>query len=184
MRDLSKIPLSSPRKKLKSQRYFRLVFIVGIILVVIFLVKSRLNFGTYSNSSVTLKEASRGLTPVALDGDHQELTKKAVDLTTQTAVLEDVKYGGEASAKATRSFGGGTFMLSVDATLPDPVNTNYQVWLAGGEEAIPIDYMRGEGTEWTLSVSSDDYSNYDAIWITLERTKDDLPEEHVMEGSF
>jgi hypothetical protein len=184
MRDLSKVPLGRSHRTVKRAGYFRVLILLAIVLGVIFLFKSRLSYGPIAGSSVVLKEASRGLTPVSLDGDHEELTENAVNLTTQTAALEDVKYGGEATAKATRSFGGGSFSISVDATLPDPVNTNYQVWLVGGGEVIPIDFMRGEGTEWSLSVRTEDYSNYNEVWITLERTKDEFPEEHVMEGSF
>lgn len=156
-----------------------------IVMVVFSVVKSRLNIGTASGSSVTLREAERGLVPVELSGEHAELTSGAVDLVTQKAALVDVKYDGEARATATRSFGGGTYILSVEATLPDPKNVSYQVWVVGGGEVVPIDYLRGQGTKWSLSVrTSDEFSGYDGVWITLERTKNDVPEEHVMEGSF
>lgn len=170
-----------------SVNSFNLVLKIGLFILVVgfigILVNSKLMIGSGSSSSVVLQEAPRGLVPVEVK--FEGLAKRGVNLTTQSAVLRDVKYGGEAKAKATRSSGGGVYVLSVEATLPDPVNTNYQVWLVSADEILPIDYMRGSGTSWSLSLrDSDKYSSYDGIWITLERTKDDLPEEHVMEGTF
>lgn len=186
MRDLSKIPLGKTRRKPPAFRKLaRLLVFLFIALSIFSVAKSRLNITTSSGSSVILREAQRGLTPVELSGEHKKLTSGAVDLVTQKATLADVKYGGRARATATRSFGGGTYILTVDGTLPDPKNVSYQVWVVGGGEVVPIDYMRGEKTKWDLSVrTSDEFSNYDEIWITLERTKDEIPEEHVMEGSF
>lgn len=187
MRDLSKIPLggNSKRKSPKFKKLTRLLVLLVIVLAVFSVVKSRLNIVSPSSSSVTLREAERGLVPVELGGEHEELTSGAVDLVTQKAVLVDVKDGGEARATATRSFGGGTYVLTVEATLSDPKNVSYQVWVVGGGEVVPIDYMRGQGTKWSLTVrTADEFSGYEGIWITLERTKNDVPEEHVMEGSF
>lgn len=186
MRDLSKIPLSHiKRKKSKAKRLAKLLVLLVLILATASLLKSKLNLGSWSQSSVVLREAARGLTPVELSGGEEELTAGAVDLVTQRAILVDVKYGGKARAVVTRSYGGGLYILSVTATLPDPKNVSYQVWVVGGGEVIPIDYMSGSGTTWSLDLrSSDQYSNYDGIWITLERSKDEIAEEHVMEGSF
>jgi len=182
MRDLGQQNFDSGRRSL-GKKALRILVLLIVIIGVIFLVKSRLNIGG-SGGSVILREAPRGLIPVSI-GNQSNLTAGAVDLTTQSATFKDVRYGGEAKATATRSFGGGLYILSVDATLPDPVNTNYQVWLVGGGSVIPIDYMNGSKTSWSLGLrSSDKYSKYDGIWITLERTKDELPEEHVLEGTF
>jgi hypothetical protein len=187
MRDLSRIQNSRQSSLSTFKKYWRLFAVVVIVLVILFVVRFGLNLGggvRVGGSSVTLREAPRGLTPVAVDGQ-SDAVSGGVDLATQSASFSDVKYGGGASATATRSFGGGTYILNVSANLPDPVNTSYQVWLVGGGEIVPIDYMRGSGTSWSLSLrASDNYSNYDGIWITLERTKDDLVEEHVLEGSF
>ena len=76
-------------------------------------------------------------------------------------------------------------LLAREAILPDPVNQKYHLWLVGGDEVIPIDFMRGSGKEWRLNIrTNDNYSNYDEVWITLERTNDGKPEEHILEGSF
>ena len=181
MRDLRAQNFGARRAFPKKLIRFSIIvlFIVGIFYFVI----SRFNLGS-AGSSVSLREAPRGLTPVSID-DQSNITAGAVDLTTQTINLENITDGKVAKATATRSFGGGLYILTVEATLPDPVNVPYQVWLVGGGSVIPIDYMSGSKTSWSLNLRSPDkYSRYDGIWITLERTKDELPEEHVMEGSF
>ena len=184
MRDLSNMPVgtnSAPR----GRRIVRLILFLALILVVFHLARSQFSSGGDGGGDVILMEAPRGLVPVALEGNLVDVAAGGVDLLTESATLADVKYGGEAKATATRSFGGGIYKLSVNATLPDPKNVNYQVWLVSPENVLPIDYMRGLGTSWSLSLRSEDkYSRYEGIWITLERNKDDLPEEHVMEGSF
>lgn len=135
-------------------------------------------------SGVVLREAQSGLAPVQL-GEVNDLTTEGTELATQTITLKDVKHGGGAKATAKRSYGGGVYVLSVEATLPDPKNVDYQVWLVSGGKTLPINYMRGSKTSWSLALRDNDrYSGYNGIWITLERTRDAIPEEHVMEGSF
>lgn len=183
MRDLSNMPMGNPAPR--GKRILRLILFLALILGVFYLARSQFSPAGDGGGDVILGEAPRGLTPVALLGNVADVTEGGVDLLTGSATLADVKYGGEAKAVATRSFGGGIYKLSVEATLPDPKNVNYQVWLVSGENVLPIDYMRGSGTSWSLRLRSEDkYSGYDGIWITLERNKDDLPEEHVMEGFF
>lgn len=184
MRDLAGQNLASPRPTY-AKRMLRLIVLLVIIGGVVFLLKNRINIGGIgSGASVVLREAPRGLTPVKAE-NAPSATEGGVDLATQSATFTDVKFGGEAVASATRSFGGGTYVLSVDATLPDPKNTYYEVWLVGDDEVIPVDFMTGSKTKWSLRLrSGDKYSSYSGIWITLERTKDELPEERVLEGSF
>ncbi len=181
MRDLAQLSLATGQPS-RFGKILRLVVFALLTFGIIYFVGNQFLAGGGS-SPIILQEAPRGLTPV--DIGSSGIAGGGVDLVTQSANLEDVKYGGEAKATATRSFGGGIYKLSVDATLPDPKNVNYQVWLVSGENVLPIDYMRGAKTSWSLSLRSDDkYSGYGGIWITLERSKDEIPEEHVMEGSF
>lgn len=184
MRDLSNMSVGSnpvPR----GRQIVRFILLLVLILVVFYLARSQFSPRGEGSGDVILREAPRGLTPVALEGNLGDVTAGGVDLLTGSVVFVDVKYGGEAKAVATRSYGGGIYKLSVDATLPDPKNVNYQVWLVSDGQVVPIDYMRGSGNSWSLSLRGEDkYSGYGGIWITLERNKDELPEEHVMEGSF
>lgn len=183
MRDLASQDFKKKSKSFTSKTILRLILIILVVGGVVYLARGRLIFNAGGGSSITLRDAPGGLTGVSVSGTGY--SNKGVDLKTQKATLKDVKYGGEASGIATRSFGGGTYILSVEATLPDPKNTNYEVWLVSGEDVLPVDFMTGSKKSWSLSLrDTDKYSSYDRIMVTLERTKDNLPEERVLEGSF
>ncbi|OGD95113.1 hypothetical protein A3F02_02420 [Candidatus Curtissbacteria bacterium RIFCSPHIGHO2_12_FULL_38_9b] len=183
MRDLANQNFNIKKPK-ATAKFLRLILLIVVLAAIFPIGKFFLKPGSLGESSIVLREAPRNLKPINVDLT-ESINSEGVNLITQSATFKDVQYGGEANATATRSFGGGTYILSVDATLPDPVNTNYQVWLVSGQEVIPINFMNGSKNTWSLRLrSSDKYSNYDGIWITLERTKDELPEEHILEGSF
>lgn len=179
MRDLGKS--SFPRRKFLNKRFLVIITIVVVGGALFSLIN---NFGGGGSSGgVILRDAQTDLKPVNIASSVK--VEGGVDLKTETAKFTDVKHGGSAKAQATRAYGGGVYTLDVEATLPDPKNTYYQVWLVGSSGPVSIDYMRGSKTSWSLSLrDSDKYSKYKGIWITLERTKDELPEEHVLEGTF
>lgn len=186
MKDLAGQDYSSKTKITIPRGIVKLAGFVVLVLILLFIVKSRLSTGSGSSgsgSSVLLSEAPRGLTPVNVSG--YKLDAKSIDLATQTATMKIVRKEVSGSAKATRSYGGGTYILSVSANLPDPKTAYYQVWLTDGSQLVPVDYMRGSGSSWSLDLNDKDkYSKLDEIWITLERGKDKLPEEHIVEGNF
>lgn len=180
MRDLSKANYG-PRRFEKKRVITVLGGVIAVVLVVYFL-NSLIGSGG-SSGAITLRDAPTDLTPVAA-GDGLKVDG-GVNLKTETAGMKDVKYGGSAKATVTRAYGGGVYSLDIQATLPDPKNTYYQVWLVGGGVEVPVEYMSGSKTSWSLSLrDKDKFSKYRTVWITLERTKDEFPEEHVMEGSF
>lgn len=187
MRDLSKSSLGL-KKRVKITNFKVIKFILPVVVLAgLFFAVKNLDLGGISGDvSANVHEAPRGLVPVEIGTQVKDLTKGAVDLKTEKTVLENVKSGyGKAEGTAARSYGGGTYILTVEATLPDPKDTLYEVWLVGGAEVVPIDFMQGAGTKWSLNITSEeDYSRYNTIWITLERTKDNKPEEHIMEGTF
>ncbi len=182
MRDLAN--LSYLLSKISGiPRAFRLIILAVVVGGVLFFLGSKLNLPVGGGQDLVLRDPPRNLTPVTVEGG--SVSDGGMALTKKTTTLKDVKYGGEAFGTASRSFGGGTYILSVNATLPDPKNTTYQVWLSDGDSMIPIDYMSGSKTSWSLRLrSTDKYSSYRSILVTLERTKDNLPEERVLEGSF
>ena len=184
MRDLAKQNFAVSSGASSFRAFMRILLLIVVVLGIFYFVKSRLISTGSGRGSIILQEAPRGLVPVDI-GDGGKIAEGGVNLATGQATFTDVKYDGLAKASATRSFGGGVYILSVDGNLPDPKNTYYQVWLVGDGKVVPIDYMSGSKTKWSLTLRSQDkYSKYDGIWITLERTKDDLPEEHVLEGGF
>ncbi len=185
MRDLANLNFSQGRSSSKFKTVGRFLIILVVLLGVAFFLKSRFIASGPGSPSIVLQEAPRGLVPVDAN-QASKVVEGGVDLATQKATLGDVKYGGEASGIATRTYGGGTYQLSIDATIPDPKGNSYGVWLTGGGTIVFIDYLRGSKTSWSFSFrDTDKYSKYDGILITLERTKEDNePEERVLEGSW
>lgn len=183
MRDLSQSSFSY-RPGSQTGRILRIVLTVGLVLAGFYFGSNFFLNKESGGASVILREAPRGLLPVAV-GDSAIDVEGGVALSSQTASMRDVRYGGEATATVRRSFGGGIYILSVDATLPDPKNVKYEVWLVGASGAVPVDFMKGSKTSWSLSLrDTDKFSSYNGVWITLERSYDELPEEHIMEGTF
>lgn len=182
MRDLAKGRVYSEQQ---SKR--KILLIVGVVvvstLIGLFLMQGDTSINTPSNSAATLKDAPTNLMPV--DVGEVQITG-GVELATDTSSLKDMRYGGQAKATATRAHGGDIYVLNVDATMPDPINQKYWVWLVdSGGKTVPVNPMRGSKTHWTMTLRDrDKFSNYNKIWITLERTEDEKPEEHIMEGSF
>ncbi len=186
MKDLAGMEYNKKSKINISPAVLKLVIVLILGLFVVFFIKSRTSQSgnsVSSGGSVILSDAPRDLTPVSVGASN--LDAKGVDLKSQDAVMKIVRREVVGNAKATRSFGGGTYVLSVTANLPDPKADYYEIWLTDGSQLVPIDYMRGSGSSWSLDLNdTDKYSKLNGIWITLERTKDNKPEEHIIEGSF
>lgn len=80
---------------------------------------------------------------------------------------------------------GGTFTHAVLADLADLESGFYEGWLVMGDEFISTGKMRIAKGGYLLEFSSStDYSDYEEVVITLETVFDNLPETHVLEGSF
>ena len=109
----------------------------------------------------------------------------------EKAQLKDV-IGGDALGIATRNYENGTFVHVVLADLPNPEEGfYYEGWLVRGKEGdddfdyISTGKMRLAKGGYLLEFeSSTDYLDYQEVVITLEKTEDNLPEKHVLEGTF
>ncbi len=161
---------------------FVVAILIVIVLVAIFQLKSGSSMG--GTESVNLSDAPKGLTPVKL-ADVADISG-GINLSKNTISLTDVKHGGSASGTTTRTFGDGSYSLSVSATLPDPKGDKYQVWLTNGSAVKNAGFMNGSKNSWSLVFNDKDlYSKYNEIWLTREITMEDgKPETHVLEGSF
>jgi hypothetical protein len=160
-------------------------FLVVAVIVVLLLVKQKLSSGSFiGGGSSELVDAQHGLTPVSVGVSG--VANGGVNLSSGSATFKDVKYGGQAKASATRTFGAGSYSLSVSATLPNPSGDKYQVWLVNGDQIKDAGFVSGSGSSWSLVFNdSKNYSSYNTIWITREiTTEDEKPEQHVLEGSF
>jgi hypothetical protein len=109
----------------------------------------------------------------------------------QTSQLVDV-VGGNSTGVATRVFENGVFAHAVLADLPEPTgNTFYEGWLVRGDKGddnfafVSTGQMRQAKGGYVLEFeATTNYSDYNGVVITQETTLDEVPEEHVLEGSF
>ena len=105
------------------------------------------------------------------------------------AELKDVS-GGQSSAIATRKFENGKFTASVLADLPDPeAGTFYQAWLVktenGNDSFVLLGSLELAKGGWMLNYQgSNDLTGYPKVLVTSEKTRDNNPETHILEGSF
>lgn len=102
------------------------------------------------------------------------------------AELKDIK-GGNASAITTRSFENGTFTHAVLADLPEPgENKFYQGWLVNDwGDFVSTGVLGIAKGGYVLEFSStQDYTDYNEVVITLEEKKDSTPETHILKGEF
>ncbi|OGD82814.1 hypothetical protein A3A54_01755 [Candidatus Curtissbacteria bacterium RIFCSPLOWO2_01_FULL_39_62] len=188
MRDLAKQTYQSASSRsskiLIPQSVVRIVLLLILVLVVLFIVKKVIDAGGIVGSSITLRDAPKGLTPVEAPGV-VDVTGDALSLTVQDATFTNVS-GENATATATRRFGDGSYNMSVSATLPDPQGNKYQVWIVGGGQQFLAGDMSGSAKNWGIVFNDvDDYSNLNGVWITREITNNDnRPELHILEGVF
>jgi len=186
MRDLAN--QSIIRRRRVSPKTSGLFIIITVLVFLIMVVSWKLNGLTTSSGgdSAYLKDAPKGLTPVKVDGAAIE-ADAGLNVSTGGITLSDVKYGGTANGTASRTFGAGTYSLSVTATLPDTKGGDrYQVWLSNGSGVFDAGFMNGSKTSWSLVFNDKDkYSSYKSVWVTREiTTEDGKPEQKVLVGSF
>lgn len=185
MRDLAyQNTLVRPKRSLPMP-LIKAAFLVIAVIAVLLLVKQKISSGSFiGGGSSELVDAQHGLIPVSVGASN--VTSGGVNLSSGSASFRDVKYGGQAKASATRTFGTGSYSLSVSATLPNPSGDKYQVWLVNGDQVKDAGFLSGSGSSWSLVFNdSGKYSSYNTIWITREiTTEGGKPEQHVLEGSF
>lgn len=103
--------------------------------------------------------------------------------------LKDIS-GGDSSGIATRKFESGKFSLTVLADLADPEGSSfYQGWLEKGEgenySLFSLGKMSLAKGGYILNFESGtNYSDYQKVLVTLEKSLDKNPEKKILEGSF
>lgn len=124
------------------------------------------------------------------DSDDEQLTRPAdgVEAPTQhgKAILVGQGYDGEALRYETSDDG---YLLEIIADLPELEDGKfYEGWIIGDRVVSTGVLENEEGETWSQVFTSDeDFFDYDTIIITIESTADgldDVPEEHILEGSF
>ncbi len=125
---------------------------------------------------------------VEIEDDTQPADGVEAPVNIEEATLVAVN-GYEGSGAATRSF-GDAFIHEVIAQLGDPAEGKfYEGWLESGGEFISTGRLENEEEGvWSLVYSqSEDASNLSNVVITEETEAnglDNVPEAHVLEGSF
>ena len=127
MRDLAGQNYSQSKIAI-PQSIIRIIILLIVAVAILFLAKAFVNSGGIGGSSIVLHDAPKGLTPVTAPGV-SDIAQGAVNLVVENASFTDVSGEG-GSATATRKYGDGSFVLTVNATLPAPPQGHkYQVWL-------------------------------------------------------
>lgn len=163
----------------------RVVLLLIIVIAILFVARSVINLGGVGGSSVQLKDAPKGLTPVSLSGDVVS-ADEGIDLVIESATFQNVS-DVSGTASASRKYGDGSFSMTVNATLPDPKGNPYQVWIVGDGQVTLAGTMNGSASSWGLVFNDRDknFSKMGKVWITREITViDGIPEKHILEGSF
>lgn len=115
---------------------------------------------------------------------------------TSTVILSDVS-GGSSSGNATRVNDIGKATLTLEATLPDPLEQNfYQAWVVnsgGGSRPLGRLSRENEGTyslevKFNFPPSSPPFTEFDelhnTVVVSLESVDDDSIETKLLEGTF
>lgn len=185
MRDLARQNLITRKRHLLSVPAFKFIFTAIVVVGVLFLIKNVTSGGGVSSGDSAVYDAPKNLTPVSLESSSLDISDSGVQLDSDAITLSAVSNLG-GSGNARRTFGGGSFSLSVSATLPDPKGNKYQVWITNGTNIKDAGFMSGSKTSWSLTFrDSKNYSTYNEIWVTQEITTEDAkPETHRLEGNF
>jgi DNA-directed RNA polymerase subunit K/omega len=128
---------------------------------------------------------------LSIEEELEEAFKVEIPEDVEKAELEDVT-GADATGIATRKFEDGRFTHTVLADLPDAEpGTFYEGWLVRGNPGdeefhlISTGRMRIAKGGYLLEFeSSTDYTDHKNVVITLEEIADNIPEKHILEGSF
>lgn len=125
-------------------------------------------------------------TPVSIQSKIESQFNVNIPADVQKAELKDTT-GGTASAIATRDYKNNTYSLTILADLPDPASGEfYQAWIYTDiDKPVSLGKLSIAKGGWMFEYQSkNDYSKDNNVLITLEKTFDQTPETHILEGSF
>lgn len=151
----------------------KIIIIIIAILIVIFLVVYFMVIRKdSSNQSKTNQQTAQ-------DSDAQEVTNL-----TSVGPIE-----GNGSGTATRQIKSGAFIHTITAEIPEPASDKfYEGWLVKGSEYFSTGKLSKKDNQFILDYQSPkDKTSYSRVVVTLETLSkglDDIPETHVLEGSF
>jgi hypothetical protein len=175
---------------LKGVIYMNSKLWIGLIVIVAIIGAAWWYFSSSENISddVDLIE-SVGTDNILLDDDNDEKPAAVAGETTSLAAVGS--YSG--SGTATRSFDGSKFSHTVVATIDDPATGKfYEGWLVMPSATGPKFFSTGklelkDGSYRLTFIANQNYPDHTNVVITEETLAnglDNIPEAHVLEGSF
>jgi hypothetical protein len=161
------------------------VVIILVILVAVFLIRRRQAANVVTNSSPL---------PTPVSEFQQNLENNfgiTVPSTATKADLTDTTGGGQMGL-VTADKTNGQNSYTVIANLETPASGYfYQAWLVRGSqgdtnyEPVLLGNLNVAKGGWLVNyVTPRDLSDHKSVWITLEKVNDQIPEKHILEGSF
>lgn len=153
--------------------------IIIIILIAIFLVRRR-------QASPLITVNSPLPTPnVSFQEDLQNNFGITVPSTASKADLKDAS-GKNQMGLITLDKTNNQNMYTVIANLDDPqAGYFYEGWLVSGNNYISLGKLNVAKGGWLINYNSPkNIEDHKTVWITLEKVNDNMPETHVLEGSF
>lgn len=174
-----------------------LIFVVGILVGVLF-ERSRVNGRIEATVAVVqnqLDEAKRkmwqhGLVDDSMMKNAQDIMMMTQSDSTSMKVILNGVNGNKTTGKALVLRKNNMLYVSANAKLSDPTNgAFYEGWLVkSGSNPLQTvalgRLMKLDDGSWGVAYSSSNlYDGYNQVVVTLERTDDQKPETHVLEGT-
>lgn len=172
-------------------KFANLIIILAVVIVIIgviwFVLARQDTEVSQTEVTVTTPTPTPTSTSTTTANEGTTITSEGKEVNTVSEVsLIDVS-GGESTGTATREF-TDEFIHTVTATLPDlPEGEFYEGWLvkADSSDFFSTGKMNKSGDAYELTyTSAEEPVEYPQVVITREKTDDQQPEEHILEGSF
>jgi hypothetical protein len=162
------------------------VVIILVILVAVFLIRRRQAANVLTNSSPL---------PTPVSQFQQNLQTNfgiTVPPTAVKADMKDVSGGNQVGLTTEDKTTSNEHTYTVIANLEDPASGSfYEAWLVRGKpgdanyEPVSLGKLTVAKGGWLVNyTTAKDLSDHKTIWITLEKTNDQVPEKHILEGAF
>lgn len=168
----------------------KLAFLIIILAIIVVVIGAIIVFAIDKRTETVTTEivTTPVPTPTVIAATTPIPSETSVDtVSVDTITLIDVT-DGDGNGEATREFADGEFIHMVTATLPSPGEGGfYEGWLvkADDSELFSTGKLTKSGDKYALTYTDEvDQQDFPQVVITLEKTEDETPETHILEGTF
>lgn len=159
--------------------------LVGVAVLIIFILIAIFLIRRNPNTSVS--DLNSPL-PTPVSAFQQNLQNNFGITVPSSALKSDLKdvTGANQIGLVTLDKTSGNNIYTVIANLENPASGYfYQAWLVNGNDTISLGKLVVAKGGWLVNyTTSKDLSDHKSVWVTLEKTNDNTPEKHILEGSF